>query len=54
VSFLSTHDKFHRLTGTIEQFHEGSDLVDILAEPDGKAIEVERTMTAHLDDVRAA
>ena len=51
VKFYGTHDKAHQLTGTIEKFHEDSDLVDITSEIDGHAVEVERLMTAHISDV---
>jgi hypothetical protein len=51
VGFLPTHDKATPLTGTIVAFHEDSDLVDIEAEPDGKAVEVERVFQAHISDV---
>lgn len=51
VKFYGTHDKSHQFTGTIVRVHEDSDLVDISAEPDGKAIEVETVLTAHSSDV---
>ncbi len=54
VKFFRLHDKQTALVGTIEKFHEDSDLVDIKAEVDGKKVEVERTESAHLDDVSAA
>jgi ribosome maturation factor RimP len=54
VKFYRTHDGAHQLTGTIEKFHEDSDLVDITTEIDGKAVEVERLETAHVSDVTAA
>jgi hypothetical protein len=51
VKFFGTHDKTNQFTGTIVRVHEDSDLVDISAEPDGKAIEVETILTAHASDV---
>jgi hypothetical protein len=51
VKFYGTHDKSNQFTGTIVHVHEDSDLVDIAAEPDGKAIEVETILTAHATDV---
>lgn len=51
VRFTQTHDTSHSFTGTVVRVHEDSDLVDIAVEPDGKAIEVETTMTANKRDV---
>jgi hypothetical protein len=51
VKFFGTHDKSNQFTGTIVHVHEDSDLVDIAAEPDGKAIEIETILTAHSSDV---
>lgn len=51
VRFTQTHDAAHTFTGTVVRVHEDSDLVDIAVEPDGKAIEVETTMTANKRDV---
>jgi hypothetical protein len=51
VKFLGTHDRSHQLTGTIEKFHDDSDLVDITAEPDGHAVEVESVITANIADL---
>jgi hypothetical protein len=51
VKFFRTHDKATELTGTILKVHDGSDLVDIATEPDGKAIEIETLETAHVSDV---
>jgi hypothetical protein len=54
VKFYRTHDKSHQLTGVIENFHEEDDLVDIKATPDGKAVEIETGMVAHISDITAA
>lgn len=54
VKFYRTHDQSHQLVGKIAAFSETSDLVDIVAEVDGKAVEVETTMTANIKDVKAA
>lgn len=54
VRFFGTHDKAHQLTGTIERFHDDSDLVDITTEIDGKAVEVETLRIAHVSDITAA
>lgn len=54
VKFFRTHDKGTELTGTITGFREDSDLVDVTAEPDGKAVEVERTEQAHISDLTEA
>lgn len=51
VRFTGTHDQSHTFTGTVVKVHDDSDLVDIAVEPDGKAIEVETTMTANKRDV---
>jgi hypothetical protein len=51
VKFYGTHDKSNQFTGRIVRMHEDSDLIDISAEPDGKAIEVETVLTAHSSDV---
>jgi hypothetical protein len=51
VKFYGTHDKSNQFTGRVVRVHEDSDLVDIAAEPDGKAIEVETTLTAHSSDI---
>jgi hypothetical protein len=53
VKFFGTHDKSNQFTGTIVHVHEDSDLIDIAADPDGKAIEVETILTAHASDVTA-
>jgi len=54
VKYFPAHDKSNPRTGVIEAFHEDSDLVDITAEPDGKAVEVEKLETAHISDVTDA
>jgi hypothetical protein len=51
VKFFGTHDKSNQFTGMIVRVHGDSDLVDIAAEPDGKAIEIETILTAHASDV---
>lgn len=53
VSFLRSHDKTVRLTGTIARIHDGEDdCVDVQTIPDGKLVEVSTLETAHAADVK--
>jgi hypothetical protein len=51
VKFHPASNTALELTGKVALVHEDSDLVDVTAEADGKAVEVETTMAAHAKDV---
>ena len=51
VKFFRMHDKATQLTGKITEIHEDNDLVNVVTEVDGRAIEVETNETVHANDV---
>lgn len=51
VRFYPSHDGAHQLTGTIEKIHDNAPMADVMAEPDGKFVEVARLFTSNLSDL---
>ena len=51
VKFFRMHDKATQLTGKITEIHEDNDLVNVVTEVEGRAIEVETNETVHANDV---